>query len=177
MTSEHKFPNDPTAVRAARQFALEQLGGYPPELLEVVELLVSELATNSVLHTDSGFTLRIEADPQQIHISVTDHGSGQPELQELDPQRLSGRGLALVEMFSSSWGVRPSRAAAVGKTVWLVLDVAAPGRQIGDGARAGRRSSEHRSTAAGAGPRRRGPRGGPQALAPRGGAHLARRHR
>jgi len=123
MTSTRKFPNDPASVRAARQFALRELAGHAPELLEVVQLLVSELATNSVLHTDTDFSLRIDDDPERIRIAVTDHGSGRPEVQGLDPEALSGRGLALVETFSSSWGVRPSRSAAGGKTVWLVLEV------------------------------------------------------
>lgn len=121
-TNTRNFPNEPAAVRGARQFALEHLRGYAPELLEVVELLVSELATNSVRHTGSSFTLQVESDPRRIRISVTDSGAGRPEVQGLDPQRLSGRGLALVEMFSSDWGVRSSGSATGGKTVWLVLE-------------------------------------------------------
>jgi anti-sigma regulatory factor (Ser/Thr protein kinase) len=123
MTTSQTFLNDPTAVRAARQFALDNLPGYAPELREMAELLVSELATNAVLHTDDSFTLQVERDPRMIRISVTDGGDGQPEVQSLDSQRLSGRGLALVEMFSNEWGVRTDGAAAGGKTVWLVLEV------------------------------------------------------
>ncbi len=124
MTGTRKFENDAVAVRAARQFALKNLPGYSPEVLDVVELLVSELATNSVRHTESEFELRVSGDPRRIRISVTDRGTGWPAVQSLDPAALSGRGLALVEMLSSSWGISRSRSAAGGKTVWLVLDVA-----------------------------------------------------
>ncbi|HEX3802149.1 MAG TPA: ATP-binding protein [Solirubrobacteraceae bacterium] len=124
MTGARKFPNDAAAARAARQFALENLPGYSSELLDVVELLVSELATNSVRHTESDFEVRVTGDPRRIRISVTDRGSGWPMVQRPDPAALSGRGLALVETLSSSWGISQSRSAAGGKTVWLVLDVA-----------------------------------------------------
>jgi anti-sigma regulatory factor (Ser/Thr protein kinase) len=154
MKVSHQFPNDPAAVRAARRFALDQLEGYAAEQREVVELLVSELATNSVLHTDSGFMLSIESDRRKIRISVTDEGAGSPEVQDLDPQRLSGRGLALVEMFSSSWGVRPSSSAGDGKTVWLVLDTTEESRQAAPAARAGKRDAHPAGTPPA--PRRRG---------------------
>jgi len=136
MTAARKFPNDAAAARAARQFALEALSGYSSELREVVELLVSELATNSVRHTDSDFEVTISVDASTIRISVADSGTGQPAVQQLDPSAVSGRGLALVEMLSSSWGVRPSQSGVSGKTVWFVLDIADKQLQSGSAARA-----------------------------------------
>jgi anti-sigma regulatory factor (Ser/Thr protein kinase) len=124
MTSARRFPNDVGSPKAARQFALEKLPGYAPEVLEVVELLVSELATNSVRHTDSGFEVRICSAPNRIRVSVTDSGPGRPVERPSDPTAPSGRGLALMKMLSSSSGVSRSRAAAGGKTVWFVLDIA-----------------------------------------------------
>lgn len=123
MTSTRKFPNDPAAVRAARKFAMGALPGYSPEVLEVVELLVSELAANCVRHTDSGFEVRTTGNRSRIRVSVTDRGAGRPMVREIEPAALTGRGLALVEMLSSSWGVRPSRADARGKSVWFVLEL------------------------------------------------------
>jgi anti-sigma regulatory factor (Ser/Thr protein kinase) len=123
MTSSRTFPNDPAAVRAARQFATQKLASYAPDLLEVIELLVSELAGNCVRHTDSSFAVRIGADKRRIRISVSDRGPGNPVLRSLDPNALAGRGLALVDMLSSSWGVRRDRSLAGGKAVWFVLEV------------------------------------------------------
>lgn len=123
MTSSRKFPNDPSAVRAARKFAVHELSAYPADLLEVIELLVSELAGNCVRHTNSSFAVRIGADRRRIRISVTDQGPGSPAVRSLDPDAVAGRGLALVEMLSSSWGVRRNRSLTGGKAVWFVLNL------------------------------------------------------
>lgn len=123
MTATRRFPHDPAAVRAARRFALETLDGYDPELLEVVELLVSELAANCVRHTNSSFEVSVAGDNREIRVSVSDHGGGRPTLRNPDPDAVAGRGLALVEMLSSSWGVRPNRSLRGGKSVWFSLDV------------------------------------------------------
>jgi serine/threonine-protein kinase RsbW len=123
MTSSRRFPNDPAAVRAARKFAVRELSGYEPDLLEIIELLVSELAGNCVRHTNSSFAVRIGADRHRIRVSVSDRGSGRPVVQALDPDAVAGRGLALVQMLSSSWGVRRNRSLTGGKAVWFVLDL------------------------------------------------------
>jgi serine/threonine-protein kinase RsbW len=123
MTSSREFPNDPAAVRAARKFALHELSGFSADLLEIIELLVSELAGNAVRHTNSSFQVRIGADQRRIRISVSDRGPGRPVVRGLDPDAVTGRGLALVAMLSSSWGVRRNRSLAGGKAVWFVLDL------------------------------------------------------
>ncbi len=126
MTSSRSFPNDPAAVRAARKFALHELSGFSADLLEIIELLVSELAGNAVRHTDSSFQVRIGADRRRIRISVSDRGPGRPVVRSLDPDAVAGRGLALVQMLSSSWGVRRNRSLSGGKAVWFVLDLEKP---------------------------------------------------
>jgi anti-sigma regulatory factor (Ser/Thr protein kinase) len=166
MTSARKFPNDVRAAKAARQFALEQLAGYAPEVLEVVELLVSELATNSVRHTDSGFEVRVSSGPRRIRVSVTDSGAGQPVERAPDPTAASGRGLALVKMLSSASGVRPSRAAAGGKTVWFVLDVADHRYQPALAARASAGSSAASGESEARRPKGTAPRDEPSLRAP-----------
>lgn len=124
-----KFPNEPEAVRAARKFAISELHGYAPELLDVVELLVSELAGNCVRHTNSSFEVRISTDRHRIRVAVSDHGPGNPAVQHVDTTAVAGRGLSLVETLASSWGVRRSRLPGGGKAVWFVLE-------LGDRARA-----------------------------------------
>jgi anti-sigma regulatory factor (Ser/Thr protein kinase) len=121
MTSNRRFPNDPQAVRAARKFATHELSEYPPELLDVVELLVSELAGNCVRHTDSSFEVRVSGDRRRIRVTVSDRGSGRPVVRHVDSDAIAGRGLALVESLSTAWGVRKSRLARSGKTVWFEL--------------------------------------------------------
>jgi hypothetical protein len=41
----------------------------------------------------------------------------------VDTTAVAGRGLALVEMLSSSWGVRGRRRPGAGKAVWFVLEL------------------------------------------------------
>ena len=123
MTSSRKFPNDPQAVRAARKFAVNELSGYAPELLDVVELLVSELAGNCVRHTDSDFEVSVSSDRRKIRVSVADRGGGTPVVQHVDTNAVAGRGLALVETLSSSWGVRSTRLPRAGKTVWFEIEL------------------------------------------------------
>ena len=124
MTSNRKFPNDPQAVRAARRFAIDELSGYAPELLDVVELLVSELAGNCVRHTDSSFDVEVSRDRRKIRVAVSDRGAGKPAVQHVDTNAVAGRGLALVETLSSTWGVRTSRRPGGGKAVWFELELA-----------------------------------------------------
>jgi anti-sigma regulatory factor (Ser/Thr protein kinase) len=123
MTSSRKFPNDPHAVRSARKFAIDELQEYAPELLDVVELLVSELAGNSVRHTNSGFEVEVSGDRRRIRVAVSDRGAGTPVVQHVDTSAIAGRGLALVETLASSWGVRNRRRPGAGKTVWFVLEL------------------------------------------------------
>ena len=42
-------------------------------------------------------------------------------MQHVDTNAIAGRGLALVETLSSSWGVRTRRLPRAGKTVWFEL--------------------------------------------------------
>ena len=124
MTRIRRFPNDPTAVRSARRFALDALPpGCPPQVLEVLELLVSELAGNCVRHTASGFEVRVTVRGNRVRVCVADRDAGRPVVRKIDPMALDGRGLALIDMLASSWGVRRSRSVAGGKCVWFVLDM------------------------------------------------------
>ena len=44
-------------------------------------------------------------------------------MKHVDTNAVTGRGLALVEMLSSAWGVRTKRSLAGGKSVWFVLEL------------------------------------------------------
>jgi len=53
-------------------------------------------------------------------VSVTDSGAEQPQLQEVDPERVGGVGLHVVAQVSDEWGVAPFPG---GKTVWARIAV------------------------------------------------------
>jgi hypothetical protein len=95
------------------------LDGISAETLEAVELMVSELATNCIRHTDSGFDLTIIRSGPDIRVEATDHAGGTPTMRSPKPTDPSGRGLKIVDMLSAGWGVRSG--ALAGKTVWFTI--------------------------------------------------------
>jgi anti-sigma regulatory factor (Ser/Thr protein kinase) len=78
-------------------------------------LLVTELCTNAILHARTPLRLSLESRPGQVRICVEDGSNLRPVLRDHDDDAVSGRGLALVEQLSSSWGVD---ATSSGKVVW-----------------------------------------------------------
>ena len=124
MKQERTFPHEPESVPAARRFATSVLRGVSADTLEAVELMVSELATNCIRHTDSGFELSITRDGGDIRVEATDGAGGRPEMRSPKPTDPSGRGLKIIDMLSSDWGVDQHRAN--GKTVWFTVADTAP---------------------------------------------------
>jgi anti-sigma regulatory factor (Ser/Thr protein kinase) len=113
------FPRRPESVAAARRFVKQALRGTATDVLDVVELMVSELATNCVRHTNTAFDLTVDRAKGLIRVEVTDRAGGTPTMRSPGPQDPTGRGLQIVNMLSDSWGVesRPT----TGKTVWFTL--------------------------------------------------------
>jgi hypothetical protein len=55
-----------------------------------------------------------------VHLSVTDSGDDLPEVLPLNPSRIGGLGLIVVERIATDWGVSPFPG---GKTVWAALSL------------------------------------------------------
>lgn len=87
-------------------------------------LLVSELATNALLHgcmRGRLFRVHLILTPTTLRIEVTDpRGERLPGLREADADDCYGRGLLIVAQLADRWGVEPR---TVGKTVFAELDV------------------------------------------------------
>jgi hypothetical protein len=124
MINTRTFPHEPQSVPAARRFATSALSGASQETLEAVELMVSELATNCIRHTDSGFDLTIIRNGPDIRVEATDHAGGVPTMRSPEPTDPSGRGLKIIDMLSAGWGVQSG--APEGKTVWFTISDATP---------------------------------------------------
>jgi anti-sigma regulatory factor (Ser/Thr protein kinase) len=121
VTSTHRavFPHSPHSIVKARRFASDVLKSVlPPETLDAVLLMVSELASNSVRHAQTGFELTLQLEADEVRVVVSDEGPGEVALQSPDPRELSGRGLRLVHEFSDAWDVVPASNGA-GKAVWF----------------------------------------------------------
>lgn len=90
-----------------------------PDVIDVTELLVSEVATNAVRHGDGDeITVRLEL-AEHLEAAVHDDARrGTPTLRRAAPADLGGRGLTLVQGLSSAWGTRQD---GTGKWVWFRL--------------------------------------------------------
>ncbi len=118
MRKARRFHCRPESVAGARRFVRDVLSDQPRETGEAAELMVSELATNSVRHARSDFELTILISRREILVEVSDHGQGQPFPRSPTPREQSGRGLQIVLELSDAWGISPS---SNGKLVWFTL--------------------------------------------------------
>jgi anti-sigma regulatory factor (Ser/Thr protein kinase) len=123
MKDTRTFPHEAQSVPAARRFATSVLHDASAEILEAVELMVSELATNCIRHTDSGFDLTIIRSGCDIRVEAHDHAGGTPTMRSPKPTDPSGRGLKIIDMLSAGWGVDAKTDS--GKTVWFTISDAA----------------------------------------------------
>ena len=118
------LPSDFRAARAARQ-SIRSLEGYvPPEMIQDLNLLVSELVTNSVKHGSlvHDQAIELDANPTGHGIRIEVSNPGRAELTnnvELRP-RESGWGLLLVTKIASRWGVTTNGSTMI----WFEIDLA-----------------------------------------------------
>ena len=117
-----KFSGGATAARCARLAVREELGeALPRRQLADVELLVSELATNSVRHAGCGESdeISIEADVEadRVRVRLFDTGRGFDAHTPAPPTTgaAGGYGLLLLERLSDRWGVQREN----GFSVWF----------------------------------------------------------
>jgi anti-sigma regulatory factor (Ser/Thr protein kinase) len=120
MSTSRTFPADAASAPAARRFVLGAVGRLPPEVGESVALMVSELATNAILHGQTDFEIEVEQAEDSLFVAVTDGGRGSPEVQQPAVTEMHGRGLMIVQSLADDWGVTAA-SGGVGKTVWFRL--------------------------------------------------------
>ncbi|NJC70042.1 ATP-binding protein [Planosporangium thailandense] len=115
-----RFDQSRSAVPAARRYIVEALSAMPFDLVSTAGLLVSELASNAVLHGGGAFDVSVEYVPDKglVRIEVTDSGDGQPTVQAPSVTAEHGRGLLLVDKLANAWGVQ---RGSTRKTVWFEL--------------------------------------------------------
>jgi len=115
----------PKSVSEARRFVVEQTYDLPRAIRDALELCVSELAANCVMHAVSDFSVTVIR-TGGVRIEVTDVGSGSVEPRAVSDREIRGRGLRIVEALADAWGVRPADQLP-GKTVWVQFDLAQAG--------------------------------------------------
>ncbi|HVM05664.1 MAG TPA: SpoIIE family protein phosphatase [Acidimicrobiales bacterium] len=119
------LPADVASVPATRQFLAGVLRSWRmPEVVEGdVQLLSSELASNAVRHARSRFTVIVRYDGERLRVEVGDGSRAMPRKRSPEPDEVGGRGLVLVDVLASSWGVLPTLE---GKRVWFEVPAPAP---------------------------------------------------
>lgn len=120
-----RFSSTRHGARLARHLAVSQLDAwgvpYGTGPSDTAAVIVGELAANAVTHgrvPGRDFELRLTLDARTIRVEVADTRAEQPPVHDTpqpDPDCESGRGLLLVGLLATRWGVRER---AVGKTVW-----------------------------------------------------------
>ena len=113
--------SDATILRGLRDLvtATLKLHGWEPERIAEAQVLVSELATNAVLHAGTELEFRLVVD-DVARMSVTDRRpERQPHVRQHDLDRPGGLGLRIVSELAQDWGVHSSDSS---KTVWCELE-------------------------------------------------------
>lgn len=114
-----------TSVAEARRRVQHRLRAWniAAGIRDTAQLVVSELFTNAVRHTDSErITCELRLFDARLRVEVTDQGRGpdMPRPRHVDTDGESGRGLMLVSMVAEDWGVRANPYGA-GHAVWAEL--------------------------------------------------------
>ncbi|MHB1585243.1 MAG: MEDS domain-containing protein [Acidimicrobiales bacterium] len=116
---EQLFVPVPAAIAAARRFVTGALRAFADDpLTDVAALVVSELATNAVLHAGSAFRVGVRRSGPAVRIEVEDSCPARPRQRPTDNDTPGGRGIPLVEEVSARWG---SDSSDGGKVVWSDL--------------------------------------------------------
>ncbi|MEC3992239.1 ATP-binding protein [Actinacidiphila sp. DG2A-62] len=130
------LPSDPASVTTARSHVCDLLvtWGLPPDspAVDSVRLIVSELATNAVLHTSGmspTFTVDVRLErSEELHIGVTDSHPRRPQRLPAAVRQDNGRGMVIVRHLTRESGgrleVTPTEDG--GKTVWIMIPWAVP---------------------------------------------------
>jgi len=114
------LPADVASARKARRFVADFAARTGrAEVVELAELLVSELVTNAVDHAGTPVEIECRSTEAGLRVSVSDGSSRLPAARRPDPWAERGRGLMLVDTLASRWGAEASPGS--GKAVWFEL--------------------------------------------------------
>ncbi|ALC19218.1 SpoIIE family protein phosphatase [Streptomyces pristinaespiralis] len=114
------------AVLHARRFAARTLRSWGvAEEVDIALLVVSELVTNAIAHTQGEVGLDLTLSSDRLRIAVNDTSPRSPVIPaDLDWEATGGRGLLIVEATTASWGSLPLSG---GKQVWAEIEVSGTG--------------------------------------------------
>ncbi|MFI7285495.1 SpoIIE family protein phosphatase [Streptomyces anulatus] len=114
---------EPERISVGRQLVRELLHDWSdPEQVDSAVLMVSEMATNVLVHTDGDALMVAQVSGEQgerrLRVEVADASDELPHKRRPGEMASSGRGLVLMEMLADAWGVDPR---GEGKSIWFEL--------------------------------------------------------
>ncbi|MFE6783795.1 SpoIIE family protein phosphatase [Streptomyces sp. NPDC057680] len=115
---------EPERIAAAREQVRQLLHDWRDEdQLDSAVLMVSEMVTNVLVHTDGDALLVAEVacgeKARRLRVEVSDGSDELPHKRHPGEMASSGRGLVLMEMLADAWGVDPR---GEGKAIWFELN-------------------------------------------------------
>jgi anti-sigma regulatory factor (Ser/Thr protein kinase) len=119
--AELELPQNTSSTSLARKRTGDMLRDAQQSnaVRDEAELIVTELVTNAILHGRAPIRLTIVVD-DTIRLEVFDSDARVEGvvMQPIDPHRIGGRGLVLVDAIADTWGTIPHND---GKTIWANL--------------------------------------------------------
>ncbi|MER5929853.1 SpoIIE family protein phosphatase [Streptomyces sp. NPDC002054] len=114
---------EPERIAGARQQVRQLLHDWADEdQVDSAVLMVSEMVTNVLMHTDGDALLVAEAvgehGTRRLRVEVADGSDELPHKRHPGEMASSGRGVLLMEMLADRWGVDPR---GEGKSIWFEL--------------------------------------------------------
>ncbi|APU41256.1 SpoIIE family protein phosphatase [Streptomyces sp. TN58] len=114
---------EPERIAGARRQVRELLHDWADEeQVDSAVLMVSEMVTNVLMHTDGDALLVAEAvgdlGGRRLRVEVADSSDELPHKRHPGEMASSGRGVLLTEMLADAWGVDPR---GEGKSIWFEL--------------------------------------------------------
>ena len=116
------LPPVPKSAGQARQYAAEFLiENNLTEIKDITLLLVSEIATNAILHACTEFTIDFVLDGiTGVQVKITDSNPSLPKQRFSGTKQTTGRGLGLVSTLATEHGVVTNYADNT-KTIWFAV--------------------------------------------------------
>ncbi len=123
---------DPSSVRRARQFVVDQLQEWRrDDLVDGAALMTSELATNAVVHTGQPYAVSVERRDRGVRVEVADRVHALPpspndvrvartSTSEVVDVATLFSGLGVVDAIATRWG--SDAIPGAGKVVWFELN-------------------------------------------------------
>lgn len=118
--------DDLQQVRRLRHYLRGSLQEWELDpLIDELELLISEVVTNALVHAGSAVDVRLRRYADRVRVDVRDSDPHPPIIvavvdaeRPVESEAESGRGMLIVDAVASAWGSSPSGR---GKTTWFEL--------------------------------------------------------